>query len=38
MCYFDDKIPKCDFFSGLQMTDVELNARVSALEENGGKS
>ena len=34
----DDKIPKCDFVSGLQMTDVELDARVSALEENGGNS
>ena len=28
----------CVFPSGLQMTDVELDARVTALEENGGGS
>ena len=26
----------CFSISGLQMTDVELDARVTALEENGG--
>ena len=28
----------CVFDSGLQMTDVELDARVTALKENGGGS